>query len=160
MQFDGQTHVLSVDLASSAPTLVELEQAFLAAYEARFHVSLPGMRPVLVNLHTSVIGKRPALPIASFIAHRRAESVQAAVIGERQVWFDGGWHMTLIYERDAIPIGASLSGPAILNQLDTTVVIEPNQAVRVDECGNVLIELVPIATDAAVSAALTMESTA
>ena len=160
MQFDGQTHVLSVDLPSSAPTLVALEQAFLAAYEARFHVSLPGMRAVLVNLHTSVIGKRPVLPITSLIAHRRAESVQAAVIGERQVWFDGSWHITPVYERDAIPIGASLRGPAILNQLDTTVVIEPNQAVRVDECGNVLIEIVPIATDAAASAALNKVPTA
>jgi N-methylhydantoinase A len=151
MQFDGQTHVLSVDLVSSTPGLAELEEGFLAAYEARFHVSLPGMRAVLVNLHTSVIGKRPALPIAALIAHRRAGSVQAALIGERPVWFDGGWHNTPVYDRDAIPLGASLAGPAILNQLDTTVVIEPKQAVRVDACGNVLIEIVEHASAPAIS---------
>ena len=141
MQFEGQSHVLSVDIATGTADLAAIEAAFLVAYEARFHVNLPGMRAVLVNLHTSVIGKRPALPIESLIAHERAASVEGALIGSRQVWFGDGWKDTPIYNRDAIPLGAMLNGPAILNQLDTTVVIEPGQAARTDVCGNILIEL-------------------
>ena len=74
MQFQGQSHILPVAIASTAITIEELRAAFAAAYWKRFSVELPEIRPVLVNLHTAVIGKRPAVSLAAIagLDHRRA----------------------------------------------------------------------------------------
>ncbi|MDA9240300.1 hypothetical protein N9P31_01390, partial [bacterium] len=45
-----------------------------------------------------------------------------------------------LYDRLALPIGAEIPGPAILEQPDTTVLIEPGLNARVDEFGNTIIE--------------------
>ena len=67
-------------------------------------------------------------------------SVGAALRGTRQVYFGGQWHETQIYARLALPVGAVISGPAILEQPDTTVLIEPELTGTVDQFGNTLIE--------------------
>jgi N-methylhydantoinase A len=58
----------------------------------------------------------------------------------RQVYFKGTWHETDIYSRLELPVGAKISGPAILEQPDTTVLIEPGLVGKVDAFGNTLIE--------------------
>ena len=63
MQFQGQSHILPVAIDSTAITVAELRAAFTAAYWKRFGVELPEIRPVLVNLHTAVIGKRKAVSL-------------------------------------------------------------------------------------------------
>jgi N-methylhydantoinase A len=67
------------------------------------------------------------------------------VVGEpaslRQVWLGGGWHETPIYNRGQLPPGAALTGPAIVEQLDTTIVIEPGDKVTVDALSNLMIEV-------------------
>ena len=63
MQFQGQSHVLGVSVPGAETTLAELRELFAAAYWQRFQVELPELRPVLVNLHTAVIGERKPLPI-------------------------------------------------------------------------------------------------
>jgi N-methylhydantoinase A len=60
---------------------------------------------------------------------------------KRPVWFDGAWIDTPIYQREELPRGHRFSGPAIIEQLDTTVVIEPMDRARVDSCGNIIIEI-------------------
>jgi N-methylhydantoinase A len=57
------------------------------------------------------------------------------------VWFDGGWQDTPIYRREHLPAGATLVGPAIVEQLDTTTVIEPGDRARVDALGNLEISV-------------------
>jgi N-methylhydantoinase A len=53
------------------------------------------------------------------------------------VWFDDGWHDTPIHRRERLPIGATLTGPAIVEQLDTTTVIEPGDRAVIDALGNI-----------------------
>ena len=97
--------------------------------------------PVLVNLHTAVIGVRPEISLAVLAATERAPSLKAAQAGERRVWFSDGWHQTPIYTRDKLPIDAAFEGPAILEQLDCTTVVEPGDRVTLDKLGNLLISL-------------------
>jgi N-methylhydantoinase A len=52
MQFQGQSHILSIALPRAQATREELQQLFERAYFARFGVELPEIRAVLVNLHT------------------------------------------------------------------------------------------------------------
>ena len=139
MQFQGQSHILGVSLPGIDITLEQLRELFAKAYWQRFQVELSELRPVLVNLHTAVVGGRKPLPIDAI---QPAEPVTAKRDTEtRAVWFDGGWIETPIFQREHLMRGHLFSGPAIIEQLDTTTVIEPQDQARVDMCGNVIIEI-------------------
>jgi N-methylhydantoinase A len=140
MQFRGQTHILRVALPAGRVSRQALQGLFEAAYFARFQVELPEIRAVLVNLVTAVIGRRRAFPIASLIdPSARAHRPQAAIIGERQLFASGRWQPAHVLERLTLPIGARISGPAIVQQIDATTVIEPGAVASVDAIGNLRI---------------------
>jgi N-methylhydantoinase A len=62
-----------------------------------------------------------------------------AEIGRRPVWFEGTWLDTPIYDRARLPLGASFEGPAILEQMDSTTVVDPGVRVVVDAAGNLIL---------------------
>jgi N-methylhydantoinase A len=66
-------------------------------------------------------------------------SAEVAIDRHEQVSFDGTWHETPIYERSDLAAGHTLAGPAIIEQEDTTTVIEPGWAGTVDEAGNIMV---------------------
>ncbi|WP_420562622.1 hydantoinase/oxoprolinase family protein [Thalassobaculum sp.] len=143
MQFLGQSHILQVPLDTATPSLNDLARLFAAAYWDRFAVELPEIRPVLVNLHTAVLGHRPAVPLAQLAASDdRAATLDGAREATREVWFEqGGWQATPVYRRERLPEGAALKGPAIVAQFDSTTVIEPGQSARLDDFGNLLVSV-------------------
>jgi len=145
MQFQGQSHILSVPIDSATPSREQLASLFQHAYWERFAVDLPEIRPVLVNLHTAVLGRRPEISVAAFAGtDSRARSFEEARETRRQVWFEqGGWQDTPIYRRDRLPAGGPLEGPAIVAQFDATTVIEPGQSAETDANGNLVIHLTP-----------------
>ena len=141
MQFQGQTHLIRVAIAAPEVTREALQAGFEQAYFARFGVRLPEIRAVLVNLNTSVTGRRRPFPVASLFdpSRRRTD----AVVGRRRMYVDGSWHDGAIYERDALSPGASFDGPAIVQQSDTTTFVDPGATVRVDDLGNLRITVPP-----------------
>ena len=142
MQFVGQTHILNVPLPATAVKREELQRLFETAYFARFKVELPEIRANLVNLNSSVIGVRPPLDLSTLIDPAgRAASLEGALNERRQVWFEGGWRETPIYARERLPLDAIIEGPAILEQLDATTVVEPGDRVTSDKDGNLVIEV-------------------
>lgn len=141
MQFVGQTHLLRIALPDATPDRETLQSLFEAAYHARFHVDLPNIRANLMNLNVSVIGKRPELDLSRLIDPAgRQKTVEMARKGQRRVYF-GGWVDTPLYWRDHLPLDATLIGPAIIEQMDTTIVVEPGDRVRSDADGNLIIEI-------------------
>ncbi len=141
MQFQGQSHILSVPLAGRDVSREVLQQAFDRTYWARFGVELPEIRAVLVNLHTAVIGVRPPIDLAALGRGAHAADAAGARVGEREVWFEGGWQRTAIYARERLPLGQDIEGPAIIEQLDCTTVLEPGCRARLDRHGNLLVEV-------------------
>jgi N-methylhydantoinase A len=141
MQFQGQSHILSVGVDGADIGVAGLNKAFAVAYWRRFGIELPEIPPVLVDLHTAVIGVRPEISLAALAATERAPTLAAAKLGARRVWFSDGWHETPVYAREKLPLDATLEGPAILEQLDCTTVVEPGDTVRQDGLGNLLISV-------------------
>jgi len=139
MQFQGQSHILPVAIESTAITVDQLRTAFASAYWKRFGVELPEIRPVLVNLHTAVIGKRKSVSLGAIAAANPKATLDEARRTTRQVWFDKTFHATPIYVRELLPTRARFNGPAIVEQLDCTTVIEPGNRVEVDSIGNLIV---------------------
>jgi N-methylhydantoinase A len=140
MQFLGQTHLIRVALPAPPLSRAALQALFEKAYFSRFQVHLPEIKAVLVNLVTSVIGRRRAFPLASLMAAGRcARTAEEAVISERKMFAGGRYHLARVYDRTALPPSASIAGPAIIQQLDATTVVEPGAVAVVDSLANLRI---------------------
>ncbi|MDJ1463062.1 hydantoinase/oxoprolinase family protein [Nitratireductor sp. GZWM139] len=140
MQFVGQTHLINVPLPGPEIDRDRLQALFEDAYYKRFKVRLPEIRANLVNLNTSVIGVRADIDLASLIDPAGRVATLADALSEtRRVWFSGSWHDTPVYAREKLPLDAVIEGPAILEQLDTTTVIEPGDRAASDADGNIII---------------------
>ena len=144
MAYLGQTHTVPVPLAAEivagrvAPPCPEaIARAFEETYRAAYGRILPGGTQRVINLRSAVIGKRPKFDLATLAPE--GGSVAAARKGSRQVHFGDRWHDTAIFDRLALPVGAEIAGPAILEQPDTTVLLEPGLTGRVDAFGNTII---------------------
>ena len=142
MQFVGQTHIINVPLPSSSVSRATLQQLFEKAYFARFKVELPEIRANLVNLNTSVTGVRPQIDLSKLIDPAgRAATLDEARREIRPVWYHGTWHDTPVYIREKLPLDATIEGPAILEQMDATTVLEPGDRARSDADGNIIIDI-------------------
>ena len=58
---------------------------------------------------------------------------EAAHKGKRRVYLSGAWHVADIYEMDDLASGNEVVGPAIIEHPATTLVVHPNDRVRIDE---------------------------
>lgn len=144
MAYIGQTHTVAVPLPVNVssgtvapPTKAEIEGAFDAAYQTTFGRLLPGGTRRILNLRSAVTGTRPKFDLRT-LAPEGAE--MPAPKATRAVHFGDTWHDTAIYNRLALPVGTEIAGPAILEQPDTTVLVEPGLVARVDGFGNTIIE--------------------
>ena len=144
MQFVGQTHLINVPLPSGEVSRDILQGLFEAAYSQRFGVKLPEISAQLVNLNTSVTGVRAPIDMSRLIDPAgRAATLEDALKERRPVWFDARWIDTPIYDRAKLPLDASIAGPAILEQMDATTVIEPGDRAQGDVNGNIIVEVAP-----------------
>jgi N-methylhydantoinase A len=141
MLYLGQTHTVSVPVAWRVDRPIdqqELRNAFEARYRDAYGRLLDGIAIRLLNLHVALIGRRPKLNLAGLAP--ADGSMAAAKQGERAVYVDGDWNTASVYARRALPVEALIEGPAVLEQEDATIFIEPGLRGRVDRFGNVIIE--------------------
>ena len=138
--FRGQSHVFRVPVTAPGFDPRTVLADFIERYKARFDIELPEMTAMLVNLRTTVIGRRDPVDLAIF-APAVDGSGAPKPSGARQVRFNGGWFETAIFDRASLGRGAKLAGPAIVEQPDTTVVIDPGATAIVDSLGNLVISV-------------------
>jgi N-methylhydantoinase A len=144
MSYVGQTHTVAVPLAlpdGRDLTAADVRTAFEAAYRGAYGRLLDGLPMRLLNLRTAVVGRRPAFALSTLAP--QGGSVEGARRGVRRIWAEGAWHEAAVLDRLALPAGAVIPGPAVLEQPDSTIVVEPDMAARVDPLGNLVIERKP-----------------
>jgi N-methylhydantoinase A len=144
MHYLGQTHTVPVPLPATerdAPGVSEnmVRGAFEAAYLASFSRLLPGLATRIVSLRVAAIGRRPKFDFSVFAPGADA-SLSKGQRGSRRAWFDGGWRDTAVWSRLDLPAMARIEGPAILEQPDATIVIEPGLVGRTDRLGSLIVE--------------------
>ena len=156
MSYAGQTHAVVVPLAVPVedgrvgPTARgAIGEAFDESYRASFGRPLAGGVRRVINLRSAVIGERAKFDLRALAPARDgtgdgtddgATSTAPPPRATRRVHFGTRWHDTAVHDRLALPVGAVIEGPAILEQPDTTVLIEPGLQGRVDALGNTLLE--------------------
>ena len=141
MLYLGQTHTVATpidwreDRAFDATTL---RRAFEARYREVYGRLLDAIPIRVLNIHVAMIGRRPKLHLAGLAPP--GGDIETAKQGMRQVYFSGKWCDATLYARHQLPVGAVIDGPAILEQQDATIVVEPELQAHVDRFGNIIIE--------------------
>ena len=141
MRYVGQSHEITVavqDREFAEPDLAALVAAFRVEHE-RVYGYAPEAPVQVVTFRITALAKVTAPPVAS--AGRAHGELRTAFRATRQVYFPelGGFVDCPIYDRELIPHGAGLEGPAILEQMDSTTVVLPGQLARNDAEGNVIL---------------------
>lgn len=144
MSYLGQTHTVAAVLPGDfftevAVTRALIRGAFEAAYKAAYGRLLERIPVRVLNLRVAAIGQRRKFDLA-LLAPPEGGSIEEAKRATRQVWIDGAWHDAAIYRRLELPLGAVVPGPAVLEQPDTTILIDPDLVGEVDRFGNVIVK--------------------
>ena len=116
--------------------LAALIDAFHAAHRRTFGYNYAGQQKVeLVNFCVSGFGviDRPTIPK---LPVREATPARKAV---RQIYVDGAFHDTAIYDRAVLSPGIRIEGPAVVEEFGSTTVVFPNQHLEVDPHGILII---------------------
>ncbi len=94
----------------------------IVSYRVRLRVAVPKYEPVLLGTPSDCLA--PA----------------EAVKGQRHVFFESenGQDAT-VFERDALPIGTVIEGPAIVEQFDSTIVLPPGWSGKIDGYRNLIL---------------------
>ncbi len=140
MRYAGQGYELTVPLASgrvTKKTLAEIRDTFDATHLGLFGHSGPEEPVEVVTYRVTGIGKLPEVRMPTF--RRAGTALKDAYLGTRRARFDGAAVETAVYQRERLDVGHEVKGPAVIEQLDSTIVIHPGQVARVDRFKNLLI---------------------
>ena len=150
MRYLGQEHTVKVPLPGgeiTAEVMPEINERFHALHAQSYTFRLD-TAVELVNFHVTAWG-RVAKPVVKRLAHGApavngsAGSLEGARKGTRRVNFDElGFHQAAIYERDRLPVGIAVKGPAVVEEPASTTVVFPDQRLTRDEYGFLHIEMV------------------
>lgn len=141
LRYRGQAYELTV----SAPAGC-IDEAWAAEMARRFHDqhqltyghSSSGLPVEIVSLRVTSNGLVPKPRIHEIAS--ASEPISTAVTGHRPVWFEKAGPVSdcPVYDRYALRAGHAFSGPAIVEEMDSTVVVYPGWKVEVDKYGNLV----------------------
>ena len=145
MRYVRQEHAVTVQLPAHLATdddRATVKRLFDESHEQRFSHSAPEEDCEIVSLRVAVIGAVRKPPLGQ--ADGATAGAAATPRGRRRVWTEGGaWEEWPSYARAALPRGAELRGPALIDEPGTTTVLEPGDRLTVDDYGNLRIKLDP-----------------
>jgi N-methylhydantoinase A len=114
-------------------TAAILHARFDELHRSTFGYADSSNRVQAICVRARAIGTRRSLNL-----HYQPESGANAVIEMRQVWFDGEWRATRVYERARLQVGQVIGGPVVLEEPGGTTVIPPRWTARVLDGGLLL----------------------
>ncbi len=140
LRYLGQNYELelAIDFDQFTPANCErLWADFHARHEARFgfRVANEVIELTTIKCAVSAPAEKPELPRIAV-----ADTVQESA--RRPVWFADGEHMTPVYRRAALGAGASLDGPALVEEPASVTVVCPGQRLSVTASGHLVVESV------------------
>jgi N-methylhydantoinase A len=143
MRYDGQEHTVKVALSSSgAPITAELLiERFNAAFRQQFTYNLSHAVEI-VNFHVVAFARVNKPQIAKLT--KRDRPARDAIKGTRDIGLEVRRRVrATVYDRALLDPGASLEGPAIVEQSDTSTIIGTGQRATIDDYGNIHILITP-----------------
>lgn len=143
MRYEGQEHTVKVPLPPpgdfKAGGMPLLQGVFDQLHERMYAHASPGTPTELVNLRLSAIVESRK-PLILEIPRGTGDGGEA-LEGDRRVYFRDERDAVAcpVYDRRRLGAGDALSGPAIVEEWNTTTIVHPGQRLGVDDYGNLII---------------------
>ena len=140
MRYVGQNYELSLPLGDDdlgAEDCTDLARTFHASHERTYGFSAESETVEFVNMKIKAVGILDKPPLPTLTAGPDAEPVAR----RRTLFATGDWYETPVFRRDSLAPGQALAGPAVIEQMDTTTLIFPDDHCVVDDQGNLIITL-------------------
>jgi len=156
MRYVGQGHEIAVPLPDGPLErghLEAIQESFDREYQRLYHRLNPGYRVECLSWRVVASGPRPRLQlrraalqgtqVAAPKGGHPGGLLDAALKGGRPVYFPelGGYRDCPVYDRYRFHPGQTISGPAIMEERESTVIAGPGSTARVDEYLNLMITL-------------------
>jgi N-methylhydantoinase A len=132
MRYVAQAYELDINVPDDQLATLDgdaLASLFHAEHERRYGFHEPNVAVQTATVRLGVIGR--VAPITLPRAHATVPQPR----GTREIWHGGGKVTASLYARADIGAGARIEGPAIVEQLDTTIFILPNWVAMADPLG-------------------------
>ncbi len=141
MRYAGQGYEISMPLPAvfGEGALAHLRSAFDEAHRQMFGHTAPNEPVEIVSYRLRGIGRVAPVKLPSF--EPNGLKTQDAIREQRAMRFDGKTITCPVYQREKLDIGATFTGPAVVDQLDCTTVVFPGQTARVDAHKNIIITM-------------------
>ena len=139
MRYAGQGYELTIPCGQFADGdgLARVRALFDATHKQQFGHSAPGEVVEIVSWRVQSTGRMP--PVETRRYEPAGLKLADAVRERRPVYFSDRFHDTPVYQRERLDVGHAITGPAVIEQYDSTVVIEPGQTAHVDAWKNLLV---------------------
>ena len=141
MRYVGQVHECTVEIGNFANDVRAIEKvkgAFHKRHEELYTYSEPHNAVEVVNIESTLYGHvdKPQPPRV-----KKGAPAAKAVVGRRKAIFaaDAKLVNTPVYDGSKLGAGATIKGPAIIEEVTTTIVIEPKWSARLDASGSYVI---------------------
>jgi N-methylhydantoinase A len=137
-RYSGQGNEITVVLGEGEAWPTDLDtvrREFEKRYEAVYGMTIPNVPIEVVTWRISAFGPAPRVSLAA-----RATNAVATVKRTRPVRFARNADPVdaPVYDRDALGVGAEISGPALLEERETTAVLHPGWKATVNVDGSVI----------------------
>jgi N-methylhydantoinase A len=142
MRYEGQGHDVRVHLPDArVESKSALSEAFERQYASLYGRTVAGREIEAVTWGVIAQGPRSDLQLAQLLRGVGTES--GPLTGWRQVFWPEtrSYEKTPVYSRYALRVGGTLDGPAIIEERESTIVVGHRAGVRVDDLGNVVVDL-------------------
>lgn len=142
MRYFGQNFELSIEIPYEKITPENMDAIrglFHRAHKREYGYCNEGALVQIVNYRVTALGKVQTIQLAEHPLE--GPDASAALSGQREVYFEeaGDYVDTRIYDRDKIKAGNEIQGPAIIEQMDSTIVVPPGHTARADQYLNLMI---------------------
>lgn len=140
MRYRGQWRSLAVPVPGQISSMEEALAIFHNEYEKAHNFRREDFPVEIYRLTVRAIGVTPKPSFPKITIDKNAKAVPK---GTREAWFHGHPKAmaTNLYDRETLPAGVTINGPAIIDQLDSTTVIPPGDVAYIDEWLNIQIKL-------------------
>jgi N-methylhydantoinase A len=139
MRYAGQGYELEVPVPAGAiasATLDQVESSFRDLYRQAYGYQ-PEDPVEVVTFRVVAVGNLPELELPAMPA--AGGDASHSIKGTRQVYFEGGYQETRIYDGYRLQSGNRLQGPAVVEQRESTTVVLPGQQAVKGSHGQILI---------------------
>ncbi len=136
-----QNYELPIMLAPEEIRQVDADtlcQRFHDAHAAKYGYARPEFEVEFVNMRLTAVGELPKPELPELPARDGAELRPRS---RRPVRFGTSWSTTPVFVGDDLRAGDAIAGPAVVERLDTTILLPPGDRAVVDAVGSLVITL-------------------